>query len=97
MRNVVFDPFVVELPVLGPIIVRNTDQAANLLSNHWHGATGPLYMLAVQISMEHMLSKRPALDVRNAMLAAAEEAGFPISYEVPKAVGDGDPRIQHSA
>ncbi len=82
MRNVVFDPFVIELPVLGTVTVRDTDQAADILSNHWHGAKGPLYMLAVQTSMEHMLSKRLPHEVRNAVLAAAEEANFPVSYEI---------------
>lgn len=82
MRNVLFDPFLIGLPALGRVTVRNTDQAADILSNHWHGSKGPLYMLAVQISMEHMLSKRLPHEVRNAVLAAAEEAGFAVCYEV---------------
>ncbi|WP_379071713.1 DUF982 domain-containing protein [Mesorhizobium sp. UC22_110] len=96
MRNVLIDPFVVCFPILGATIIRNTDQVADILSNHWHGAKGPLYMLAVQISMEHMLSKRRPHEVRQAMLAAAEEAGFPISYEILNAPGSDDPHTRPS-
>ncbi|WP_054312479.1 DUF982 domain-containing protein [Mesorhizobium sp. 1M-11] len=83
MRNVVFDPFTIELPGQGGIVVRNTDQAAEILSRHWHGIKGPMYLLAVQTSMEHMLARRLPQEVRHAVLAAAEEARFPVSYETP--------------
>lgn len=97
MRNIAFDPFVVELPVLGATVLRDTDQVADILSNHWHGHKGPLYMLAVQISMEHMLAKRLPHEVRHAVWAAADEAGFPISHEDPDAAEGHVPRAQRSA
>lgn len=90
MRNVVFDPFTIDLPSRGRMVVRNTDQAAEILCRHWLGVKGPMYLLAVQTSMEHMLAKRLPQEVRHAVLAAAEEAGFPVSYEVPGDVQVGD-------
>nr|WP_180882956.1 DUF982 domain-containing protein [Mesorhizobium loti] len=89
MRNVVFDPFTIELPGQGSIVVRNADQAAEILSCRWHGVKGPMYLLAVQTSMEHMLARRLPREVRHAVLAAAEEARFPVSYDAPGEVADG--------
>lgn len=60
----------------GPIAVRNTRQATDLLLTQWPARRGPRHRDAVDACLKVLDGHRSTVDARNAFIEAAEEAGI---------------------
>ena len=70
------EPVMISLDQGGPITVRNTRQATDLLLTEWPACRGPRHRDAVDACLKVLDGHRSTADARNAFIEAAEEAGI---------------------
>lgn len=70
------EPVMISIDQGGPIAVRDTRHATDLLLTQWPARRGPRHRDAVDACLKVLDGHRSTVDARNAFIEAAEEAGI---------------------